>query len=190
MYGYWTPHFAFSFFPPQPGAPSIESRDNYWKLGAPNSQNHYASVPQQPYPQNHTDIRPSYGNGYQDQPSTMHQVPHVYQSPLQTAHHVPQNYQPSLQTGSSLGVRRTTNLQIPTNPRIASNVALGLPKTDNSSTIASAAKPAYVSVSQRKPHDKVSSHDAADSILKVSYFICTILSCKQKLHNQISGLKM
>lgn len=166
----WRPEGSTELSSFQPGAPSIESRDNYWKLGAPNSQNHYASVPQQPYPQNHTDIRPSYGNGYQDQPGTMHQVPHVYQSPLQTAHHVPQNYQPSLQTGSSLGVRRTTNLQIPTNPRIASNVALGLPKTDNSSTIASAAKPAYVSVSQRKPHDKVSSHDAADSILKPGMF--------------------
>jgi hypothetical protein len=59
-------------------------------------------------------------------------------------------------------------MQIPTNPRIASNLALGLSKTDKDGpTNSAAAKPAYISVSMPKPNDKVLSIDATNSMLKV-----------------------
>lgn len=59
-------------------------------------------------------------------------------------------------------------MQIPTNPRIASSLALGTSKADKESSTANAAvKPAYISV---QPSNKLSSHDDADVIMKVIFF--------------------
>ncbi|XP_012073414.1 SAC3 family protein A isoform X2 [Jatropha curcas] len=86
--------------------------------------------------------------------------------------HVPQSYQSPVQTVPSLDTRRVSKLQIPTNPRIASNLALGLskPEKDGSAIATAVAKPAYIAVSMPKPNDKVLSNDAADSILKPGMF--------------------
>ena len=95
-----------------------------------------------------------------------HQVLQSYPSSLQT---VPQNIPP-------LDTHRVSKLQIPTNPRIASNLALGLPNTNkDGSTTSAAAKPAYISVSLPKPNDTVVSHDVADSILKVRHWLLTYI---------------
>ncbi|XP_010554566.1 PREDICTED: SAC3 family protein A-like isoform X2 [Tarenaya hassleriana] len=75
-----------------------------------------------------------------------------YQSPLEAPAH-PDYHQPIL-PASSLDTRRVSNLQIPTNPRIASNLPLGFTKTDkDSSAVGAAKKPAYVTVSMPKPKD-------------------------------------
>ena len=59
-------------------------------------------------------------------------------------------------------------MQIPTNPRIASNLALGLSKTDKDGSMTNAAaKPAYISVSMPKPNNEVLSNDTTISMLKV-----------------------
>lgn len=59
-------------------------------------------------------------------------------------------------------------MQIPTNPRIATNLALGLSKIDKDNSVSSAtAKPLYVSVAAPKTSNEVSSHVGADSVLKV-----------------------
>lgn len=120
------------------------------------------------------DPNPNYGS-FQDQ-----QKPECPQGPnLQypATYQVQQNYHSSLptvpQTVIPLESQSVSKMQIPTNPRIASNLTLGLPKTDKDSSTGSAAtKPAYISVPLSKPNDIVSSHAAADSILKVSYVLC------------------
>ncbi|RVW49348.1 SAC3 family protein A [Vitis vinifera] len=126
----------------QPGAAISDTHDGYWKHGAPSFQNH------------HDQQKTACPQGSNLQYPTAHKVSHSYQSPLQTI--------------ASLDTRRVNKLQIPTKPRIASNLALGLPKIDkDSSATGGAAKPAYIGVSVPKPSDKVLSHDGADAILKV-----------------------
>ncbi|KAA8534293.1 hypothetical protein F0562_031810 [Nyssa sinensis] len=168
----WRPETSSSQLPSvQPGAVISGVHDGYWKHGAPVFQNHNASL-QQPQFQKHMDSNPTY-EGFQDQQKTA--CPQGSNIQYPAAHQVPQSYQSSLptvpQTVTPLDSRRVSKLQIPTNPRIASNLAFGLPKTDkDSSTTSTAAKPAYISVSLPKPNDKVLSHDAADSILKPGVF--------------------
>lgn len=58
-------------------------------------------------------------------------------------------------------------MQIPTNPRIASGLALGVAKSDKeNSTVNAAPKPAYVGVSVPK-HSSKSSQEDTDSMIKV-----------------------
>ncbi|KAK9283539.1 hypothetical protein L1049_011786 [Liquidambar formosana] len=163
----WKPESSSSELPSlQPAAVNSDAHDNYWKHGAPGFQNHHVS-PLQDF-QKPLDSNPSY-NSFQDQQKTAYpQGPNLQYPP---AHQVPQSYQSPLQTVPSLDTRGVGKLQIPTNPRIASNLALSLPKTNkDSSTIAAAVKPAYIGVSLPKPNDKMLSHDAADSILKPGMF--------------------
>lgn len=172
----------------QSGAVVNGAHDGYWRHGTPTQIHH--TTPVQPHIQKPLDQNYSY-NSFQDQqkylcpqgptlqyPAT-HQVPSFPQGPtLQypaSVHQIPpgpQTYQSTSQSVQSLDTRRVSKLQIPTNPRIASNLNLGLPKTDkDSSTTSTAAKPAYISVSLPKPNDKVSSSAGADSILKVRNLI-------------------
>lgn len=153
--------FAFSC---QTGAVTSSNHDGYWNNGAQVQTHNVCAQP----PQYQTP-NPTY-QSFQDQhksassqgpnvqyPAT-HQVPQSYPSSLQT---VPQNVPP-------LDSRRVSQLQIPTNPRIASNFALGFPPTNrDSSTSSAAAKPAYISVSLPKLNDKALSNDNADSTYKV-----------------------
>lgn len=149
----------------QPLAPSSGPYDSYWKYGPSGSQNHLAGSVQPQY-QKPSD---SYGS-FQDQQKTS--VGQVANFQYSTSHQVPQNYQPSVQSTPSSD-RRANMVHIPTNPRIASNLPLGLQKADkDSSNGATSIKPAYISVSLPKATEKVSSHDSADSVLKVrSYMI-------------------
>ncbi|KAG8645159.1 SAC3 family protein A isoform X2 [Manihot esculenta] len=161
----WRPEPASSELSLQGGAAASVAHTSYWKQGAPSSfQNHHASH-MQPHFQKSLDSKTSYAN-FEEQQKTVHQGPNSQYAP---AHQVLQNYQTPVQTVPSPDTRRFSKLQIPTNPRIASNLALGLSKTDkdSSATSAGAAKPAYIAVSMPKPNDKVSSNDAADSILKI-----------------------
>ncbi|KAL5986080.1 hypothetical protein ACLOJK_028070 [Asimina triloba] len=134
------------------------SQSDYWKVGVPpgfqtNHQNQMPSYYQQPVDSN----QPQYAN----QQMTMHPQPPNSQF---NAHQLPQKFHSPLQTVSTLDTRRVSKLQIPTNPRIASNLNLAMPKTDkDSATTDPASKPAYVSVSMPKPSNKVLSHDAADA---------------------------
>ncbi|XP_062154759.1 SAC3 family protein A isoform X2 [Alnus glutinosa] len=150
----------------QPAAGISGANDGYWQHGAPSSQIHHTS-PMQPQSQKSLDPKTSY-DSFQDQQQTAYsQGPNV-QYPA--THQVPQSYQSPVQTVPSLDTRRVSKLQIPTNPRIASNLTFGFPKTDkDSSTTGAAAKPAYISVSPM-PDEKVLSNSAADSILKPGMF--------------------
>ncbi|XP_059628206.1 SAC3 family protein A isoform X2 [Cornus florida] len=168
----WRPETSSSELPSaQPGAVNSGVHDSYWKHVAPALTNHNIS-PQQPQFQNPLDSNPTYGSFQDQQKTACPQGPNMQYPATQQ---VPQSYQPSLQTVPQtvppLDLHRVSKLQIPTNPRIASNLPLSLPKTDkDSSTTSATAKPAYISVSMPKPIDKVSSHDAADSLLKPGMF--------------------
>lgn len=165
----------------QPAAGISSASDAYWQHGAPSSQIHITS-PMQPQSQKPLDPKTSYDSfldqqkaaysqGHNLQYPATHQVPQSYQSPANQQ--VPQSYQSPAQIVPSSDTRRVSKLQIPTNPRIASNLTFGLPKTDkDSSTAGAAVKPAYISVSQPKANEKVSSNDAADSMLKVRLLLC------------------
>lgn len=118
-------------------------------------------------------------DGFQDQQKAVYsQGPNAHYHATQQ---VPPSYQPP-QTIPSLDTRRVSKLQIPTNPRIASNLTFSLPKTDKDSfTTSASAKPAYVSVSLPTTNQKVMCNDAAESILKVRLLLCSF-GCLFKLY--------
>ncbi|KAL6977278.1 hypothetical protein U1Q18_026075 [Sarracenia purpurea var. burkii] len=152
--------------------PSVQtvSHNGYWNNVTP-VQNHNVS-PQPPQFQKPLDSNPTYQSFQDQQQSTR---PQGSSAQYPSTYQVHQSHPPSLQTVPQivppLDSRRVSKLQIPTNPRIASNLALGLPKTNkDSSTPSAAAKPAYISVSLQTSNDKGLSHDAADSILKPGMF--------------------
>ncbi|CAL5365737.1 unnamed protein product [Camellia sinensis] len=159
------------FQKPLDSNPSYQSFQDQQKTACPQGP---ANVQ---YPATHQvpHSNPSY-QSFQDQLKTAcPQGPPNVQYPAPATQQVPHNYPSSLQTFPQtippLDPHRVSRLQIPTNPRIASNLALGLPKTNkDSSTTSTAAKPAYISVSLPKPNDKELSHDAADSMLKPGTF--------------------
>jgi hypothetical protein len=168
----------FSFC--QPAAGISGANDGYWHHGAPSSQILHTS-PMQPQSQKSLDPKTSY-DSFQDQQQTAYsQVPNV-QYPANNQ--VPQSYQSPVQTVPSLDTRRVSKLQIPTNPRIASNLTFGFSKTDkDSSTTSAAAKPAYISVNvSPMPDEKVLSNSAADSILKVRFLLCLFSCLFKKYH--------
>lgn len=140
--------------------------DGYWNNGAPVQTHNVCAQP--PQYQTPLDSNPTY-QSFQDQhKSSSSQGPNV-QYPA--SHQVPQSYPSSFQTVPQnvppLDSRRVSQLQIPTNPRIASNLALGFPPTNRDASTTTAAKPAYIGVSLPKLNDKTMSNDNADSILKV-----------------------
>ena len=153
----------------QPAAGISSASDAYWQHGAPSSQIHITS-PMQPQSQKPLDPKTTY-DSFLDQQKAAYSQGHNLQYPA--THQVPQSYQSPAQIVPSSDTRRVSKLQIPTNPRIASNLTFGLPKTDkDSSTAGAAVKPAYISVSQPKANEKVLSNDAADSMLKVRLLLC------------------
>ncbi|KAJ4824600.1 hypothetical protein Tsubulata_010913 [Turnera subulata] len=162
----WRPESTPSAASLQPAAASGGAHDGYWKQGAPNLQNHYTS-PVQPVFQNSVDSKATYDN-FQEQQKP---APQGSNSQYPTVNQVAQSYQAPVQTPPSLDTRKVGQLQIPTNPRIASNLALGFSKPDrDGSTPSTAMKPAYISVSMPKTNDKVLSNDAANSMLKPGMF--------------------
>ncbi|KAJ8765863.1 hypothetical protein K2173_020379 [Erythroxylum novogranatense] len=163
----WKPEPPSSEYPSlQPGVTISGAHDGYWKQGAPSCQNYHAS-PMQSHFQKSFDLKNSYDN-FQEQQKN---APQGLNSQYPVAHQVPPTYQSPLQNIPPLDSRRASKLQIPTNPRIASNLALVIPKTDkDGSTAGVVAKPAYISVAVPNPNDKVLSNDSADSILKPGMF--------------------
>lgn len=151
----------FVSFGGQPGAVNSGDHDGYWKHGAQSSQIHHTN-PIQPNYQSPLDLKSSYDKFQDQQKTTSSQGTNLHFPPPQQVNLTP------IQTAPSLDTRRVNKLQIPTNPRIASNLTFGLPKTEkDNSTTSAALKPAYVTVSLPKPTETVSSNDAANSILKV-----------------------
>ncbi|XP_024041047.1 SAC3 family protein A isoform X2 [Citrus sinensis] len=150
----------------QPAATSNGSHDSYWKHGTPSFQNRQVS-PVQPHYSKPLEQKTSYNN-FQDQHKAA--CPQGPSSQYAIGQQMAPSYQsPPVQTSPQLDNRRVSKLQIPTNPRIASNLALGLPKTDkDSSTANAAAKPAYIGVSLAKSNEKVVSH--ADSRVEPGTF--------------------
>ncbi|OVA09971.1 SAC3/GANP/Nin1/mts3/eIF-3 p25 [Macleaya cordata] len=165
----WRPEPSSSGLPTsQVGHVTGDAHEGYWRQGPPAFQNHHVShMPshfQKPLDSNPVPYESSQGL----QQSAGSQGPSLH---FPATHHGPQGYPSPLQTVPSLDTRRVSKLQIPTNPRIASNLALGLPKADkDGSTTDAAAKPAYISVSMPKLSTEVSSHGAADSMFKPGAF--------------------
>ncbi|CAA3027075.1 Hypothetical predicted protein [Olea europaea subsp. europaea] len=144
----------------QTGIVSGSIHEGYWKQGTPALQDNYSNS-QPPHVQKPLDANPTYGSFQNQQQST-------FSHGSSTLYLVSPS---SFQTISQPLDSRRVNKPIPTNPRIASNLALGVPKPDKDSTTASTdSKPAYVSVSMPKPNEKELSHDAADSVLKPGVF--------------------
>ncbi|KAK2979310.1 hypothetical protein RJ640_013274 [Escallonia rubra] len=168
----WKPESSSAELPTvQPSAETSGVYDGYWKHGATGFQNHHVSHPQSHF-QKPIDPKPTYGSFQAQQSSEPPQVPNAQYT---ATHQVPQMYHTSLPTApqslTPLDTHRVSKMQIPANPRIASNLTLGLPKTDKDSLPSGAAsKPAYISVPMPKLSDKVPSHAAADSILKPGMF--------------------
>lgn len=153
----------------QPAAVNSGDHDGYWKYGAQSSQIHQTN-PTQPNYQSPLDLNSSYDK-FQDQQKTVSsQGTNLYFPPPPPPPPPQQVIPMPIQSAPSLDTKRVSKLQIPTNPRIASNLTFGQPKTEkDSSTTSGALKPAYIAVSLPKPTEKVSSNDAANSILKVGF---------------------
>ncbi|KAI3965027.1 hypothetical protein MKX01_013958 [Papaver californicum] len=145
-----------------------DAYDGYWRQGPAAFQNHHVSHTSSHF-QKPLDSNPvPYENSHGIQQTASSQGPNSH---FPATHHGAQTYASVLQSGSSMDTRRANKLQITTNPRIAQNVALGLPKTDkDGSTNDAAAKPAYISVLMSKPSAEASSRGPADSVLKPGAF--------------------
>ncbi|WZY91988.1 hypothetical protein YC2023_064317 [Brassica napus] len=132
----------------QPAAAVSASNDAYWKHQTQNQQAHYPVPPQNHY-QSPLVTKPLYETPFQGHqrdtyPQGMNSQSSVHQAPL--------GYRQPTQTTPSVDTQRVSKIQIPTNPRIASNLPSGYTKMDKGSSAAGAIKtPAYVSVSVPKP---------------------------------------
>ncbi|CAH9065434.1 unnamed protein product [Cuscuta europaea] len=161
----------------QPSTTTDSAHDSYWKHWAPAFQNEHSNSMQAHVPTLPVSA-PTYESFQNKQAFTSAQGPSAqYHTSNQTTPSNP-NHQSTLQTFqqtvpqtiSPEDAHRVSKLQIPTNPRIASNLAFSLPKTDkDSSTTTAATKPAYVGVSLPKQNEKASSQ-ATDSVLKPTVF--------------------
>lgn len=153
----------------QPVPVSESTPDDYWKHGAPVFQNDPPNTVQPPS-QKPLEAIPGCGSFQNQQISTYPQVSTALYSGSQQ---FSQSHQTSFQTlpppPEPLDSHKTSKLQIPTNPRIASNLSVSTLKPNkDSSTMIAAAKPAYINVATHKPNDKVVPQEEADSMLKVS----------------------
>jgi len=160
----------FISFDGQPAAVNSGDHDSYWKHGPQSSQIQQTN-PIQPNYQSPLDLKSSYDT-FQDQQKTVSsQGTNLYLPPPPPLPMPLPSQQVNLspvQSAQSPEAKRVSKLQIPTNPRIASNLTFGQPKAEkDSSSTGSAPKPVYIAVSLPKPTEKVSSNDAANSILKV-----------------------
>lgn len=159
----WRPEPGVSELPSvQPSEPISNVHEGYWKQGGQSYQSYQVNSMQSNY-QKPLELNPIPGSFHNQQ---KHEVPQlsVQYSASQV---VAQTYQPSLppppQTAVPFDSGRVSNVQIPTNPRISSNLPMGLPK--NSNATIGGTKPAYIGVSLPKPSDNAS-HAASDSSLK------------------------
>ncbi|XVF83386.1 hypothetical protein PTKIN_Ptkin16aG0481100 [Pterospermum kingtungense] len=170
----------------QPGATVTGAYGSYRKHGATSFQSQHPS-PVQPHFQQSLDSKSSCDNLQEQQKIVSPLGPNLqYPAALQE----PQNYQSPSQTVQSLETRSISKLQIQTNPRIASNLPLGLAKLDEDGSNTSAlAKPAYISVSLTKPSEKVLPNDAADSVLKAGMFPKALKSCVERALGQCKDEK-
>ncbi|KVI09767.1 SAC3/GANP/Nin1/mts3/eIF-3 p25 [Cynara cardunculus var. scolymus] len=163
---YWVPEPSTLDVPSvQPNEVITNVHDEHWKHGRQGFQNYHANS-LQPNIQKSLDLnsapvsfqdyqKPEYPHGPGLQYSATHQVPQDYQPPVQAAP----------QTAVPFDSGRVSKVNIPTNPRIASNFPMVLPRNDKPA-MGGATEPAYVSVSVPKPNDEVPLHVAGDSVLK------------------------
>lgn len=113
-------------------------------------QAHYPVPPQNHY-QSPQETKPLYETPFQGHqratyPQELNSQSSIHQAPL--------GYRQPTQTTPSVDTQRVSKVQIPTNPRIASNLPSGFTKMDKDSSAAGATqRPAYVSVSMPKPKD-------------------------------------
>uniref|UniRef100_A0A7N0UCR1 PCI domain-containing protein n=1 Tax=Kalanchoe fedtschenkoi TaxID=63787 RepID=A0A7N0UCR1_KALFE len=150
-----------------PGTCDVGSgvQDTYWQQAMPGFPNQHVR-PHVDY-QKHTDTNPSY-NSFQDPQKIV--TAQGTNSQYMFVQQVPPNYQPPKQTVPSVDARTVSNIQIPTNPRIASNLPFTPKINKDHPTTASTAKPAYISVSAPKSNEKPVTHNVADSSIKPGIF--------------------
>ncbi|XP_068669228.1 SAC3 family protein A-like isoform X2 [Aristolochia californica] len=155
----------------QVAATVSENHDNSWKNMSPGFSNSHLNNPPS-YFHKPSESNPILDKSFEHQRGTTVYTPQFPSLQYPTASQVhPQTYQPQ-SSASTLDTRRTNNIQIPTNPRIASGLALGITKADkDTSATDTPSKPAYISVSIPKPNLKVStSGSSADTVLKPEAF--------------------
>lgn len=149
-------------------AASESTPDGYWKHGTPAFQNDPQNF-LQPHAQKPPEVIPAYENFQNQQNSTYSQVS---TAPYPASYQVSQSYQTTFQTlpppPEPLDSRKTSKLQIPTNPRIAPILSMSVLKPNKDNSMSTAVKPAYISVATQQSNEKVSSKEEADSMLKVS----------------------
>ncbi|KAL9688559.1 hypothetical protein QQ045_032982 [Rhodiola kirilowii] len=141
-------------------------QNTYWQNTMPGLQNQHVR-PHVDY-QKHTDTNPSY-NSFQDPQKTI--SAQVTNSQYMFEQKLPPSYQPPQQTVPSVDSSAVSNIQIPTNPRIAASLPFTSPKFNKAHpTTAVEARPAYISVSAPTPNEKIATHNTADSSLKPGIF--------------------
>ncbi|KAK6145309.1 hypothetical protein DH2020_022129 [Rehmannia glutinosa] len=145
--------------------------EGYWKHGASAFQ-HDPPNAVQPHAQKPQDVIPAYESSQNQQSSTFSQgSTALYPASYQVSQSHPSSFQAVSQPCEPLDSRKASKLQIPTNPRIASNLPSSQSKIDKDGSMTSAAaKPAYISVPMQKPNAKVIPHEEADPMLKPVMF--------------------
>ncbi|KAJ0259535.1 SAC3 family protein A [Hirschfeldia incana] len=134
--------------PQQPAAAVSASNDAYWMHQTPNQQAYYPVPPQNHY-QTPLETKPLYETSLQGHQRVTYPQESNSQSSI---HQAPLSYRQPTQTAPSVDTQRVSKIQIPTNPRIASNLPPGYTKMDKGRSPAGATHaPAYVSVSVSNP---------------------------------------
>ncbi|KAL0376975.1 UNVERIFIED_CONTAM: SAC3 family protein A, partial [Sesamum calycinum] len=157
----------FKFTAKVPVAVSGSAPEGYWKHGASALQNDLPNSVEQ-LAQKPPDVTAAHESFQNQQTSTFSQgSTALYPASYQVSQIPQSSFQTGLQASEPLDSRRANKLQIPTNPRIASNLPSSISKPDKDSSMTSTgAKPAYVSVIMQKPNEKVPSYEEDDSMLK------------------------
>ncbi|XP_010509029.1 PREDICTED: SAC3 family protein A-like [Camelina sativa] len=148
---HWGPETGPSQPPSQQhGAAVSTSNDPYWVHQTQSLQAHHHVPPQNHY-QSPLEMKPLYETPFQGHQRATYPQELNSQSSF---HQPPLGYRQPTQTTPSVDTQRVSKVQIPTNPRIASNLPSGFTKMDKDSSAAGAAQtPAYVSVSMPKSKD-------------------------------------
>ncbi|XP_011091492.1 SAC3 family protein A isoform X1 [Sesamum indicum] len=168
----WRPEFSSSDLTSvQPVAVSGSAPEGYWKHGASALQNDLPNSVE-PHAQKPPEVTPAHESFQNQQTSTFSQgSTALYPASCQFSQIQQSSFQAGLQPSEPLDSRRASKLQIPTNPRIASNLPSSISKSDKDSSMTSTgAKPAYVSVIMQNPNQKVASYEEDDSMLKPGMF--------------------
>ncbi|CAO2826183.1 unnamed protein product [Amaranthus hypochondriacus] len=160
----WRPEISPAALPSQQTSSTVGAYDDYWKHAAQTFQHQHASTSQSNF-QKPLDTNLSYPSVHDHQQTLVPQAPNSQYTEVQQT--PPQPLQPL----TPVDTLRVSKFQIPTNPRIASNLSSDLPKTIKETLASSAtANPAYVGVSVPKPNTKVLSSNSSDSNLKPGIF--------------------